>query len=460
MKKMWQAILAFFGLSGAKKDNKADLQTLMNWINSQERIDQSTKSAYQAIQKRDTLQSGRTHPYEGIILTDCLTVDSALTQYQSDKLTNYFSDASYLTQTIENGIGTELTNFQATRVQQLVSADIAQAEPLVKRIRNDLKDIENELRIFKGANGLQRPVIETAKENTKLLLWAFVIIEAFTNMLFLRSAFEPTKGLFIASIIAGINVLGNVYFGNRYREKNNIDPEKAKKGRREFYYALILITVTNALIAFARFYAATVAGNSADMGFVIESIVLVGVGYGFGIMAFNKGYSMDDPYPGYGELSRRTADLRAQFDDITTQHAQSCEKLKSQAISGHESIKLRINSASLSLSKSTPEMARAIEDWKNKRAQINQAYAQLQQVFKAVMINNSTLGDEYPSEIKNLSENPLLNQNEKQLEKFKNNKEEVVNKVNELIEQIDKSAEELHMWLKSDEAKILWSWPN
>jgi len=460
MRKIWDALAKFFGFGKETENNPDELGVLMRWISSQQRIDACTQTAYQAIQKKDTFQEGRTHPYEGTILADCLKVDSVLSRHQNEILRKRVGDASYLVATLSNGISTQLSDATPRNIAQKIGSAIAKSSPAVDKLKADLIEAEKALHIFKGANNLQQPAIEVVHSNAFYYIGFFAVVEAVANMLFLRESYEPLKGLMIASAIALINVGLSAYFGNCYREKNHLNPERSKAGKKQAFYAIAVVLLANAAIAYARYQTYSQDKLVGDGNFIFESAILFAVGVALGFVAFKKGYALDDPYPDYGSMSKLVSDLRVRFDLIATQHAEYSETVKLKATRDHDDLKQRIISSTISLETTLPEMSRCIEEWRHQRLQLDQAYRHLQQVFKAVMSANHGEGGKYPSEIKELPENTDLNHYQTQVDRYAKQKVDLKKDVDVLIAEIDKSHEELHTWMQSESAKLICRWPN
>lgn len=55
MKKIWDAIVKFFGFGEDPQSPAEKAKELMAWITSQERMDQCTQQAFQAVQKKRAL---------------------------------------------------------------------------------------------------------------------------------------------------------------------------------------------------------------------------------------------------------------------------------------------------------------------------------------------------------------------------------------------------------------------
>ena len=64
----------------------------------------------------------------------------------------------------------------------------------------------------------------------------------------------------------------------------------------------------------------------------LNSFYLFGLGVIFAFSAYWKGYTFDDPYPGYGALFRRTSDARDAYSDEHVALFKDLEDLKEQAV--------------------------------------------------------------------------------------------------------------------------------
>ena len=278
-------------------------------VSSQKRLDECSKMAFQAIQKGGALANGQTHPYEGTLKAECIKADAALSAHRVEELTRTFGDASYLIAQVHGGAGAQLAEASAHAVENQIAANISQNTPAADRLKEKLVEKERELHIFKGANGLQRTAEQPAKLNVIYYALTFAVIEAIANFWFLKQSFFPPVALLIALALAGLNVGGNVWLGNRYREKNHIDTGRSTAGKRNFIYAVALILGIGLVIAWARYDSQGPQGGLSS-NFLIESIVLMAIGVALGILAFTKGYGMDDPFPGFGPLSRSVEALQ------------------------------------------------------------------------------------------------------------------------------------------------------
>jgi len=461
MKNFWKAILNFFGFGEDPQTPSEKAKELMAWITSQERMDKCTQQAFQAIQKKEPLPpDGRPHPYEAAIKADCIKVDAALTESHANEISEKFGDVQYLINLISDGISTALNNASPSNVEMSVTGKIAQSRPETDKLKSDLDRAKDELRIFRGANALNRDALQLDKGNSLYIIGAFAFFEAIANMLFLRENISTGIAIFVALAVAGINVLGNVWFGVRYREKNHIDNSRAKKGRAYFFYALLMIILLNSFIAGYRLFEHYNDSQGITAAFFLESTVLLAVGIALGIAAFNKGYSLDDPYPEYGDLAKKVDELEHKWKEILKQHANFCEDTKQTAIGAHTNIKEKIIRSQNQLGNSLPEMARMLELWSADRRQLDHVYGGLQQMFKITMTANHPDGHSYTQAIINLDENKQLTFYQKQITELISNRESTQQVVDKLLASINQSEISLNNWIRSDSAKLLWEWPN
>lgn len=455
MTSILKKILAFFGFGDKPVSIREQFEEMFRRLTSQKTLDECSRMAYQAIQKGDTVQPGRVHPYEGVLKAECIKVDAALSAYRSEEVTRRFGDAQYLIAQINGGMTNQLSESSAAGVERQISSLISQNTPAVNALKNRLVAKEQELHIFKGAHGLQREAEKPTKSNTLYYAAAFAILEAIANLLFLRESFKPIEAFFIAIALAALNVVGNVWFGNRYRDKNHTDQGIASQGKRFFAYSALLTLSVGALIAYARFHSQSIVNGE----FIIESIVLLAIGVALGILSFTKGYAMDDPFPGYGPLSRDVEELREDLRVVSESHSTFCENVKNSADSAHSSARSRIHVATESLAETLPDLTRTLNEWEHQRDQIQEAFSQQQQVFKSIMTTHAREGTPYPETIDRIPDSPQLNALKNDLKRLTDRSDATSQEIDNLINAIDQSQAQLHHWWSSDTARNILRWP-
>ena len=461
MKKIWDAILRFFGFGDDTQTPAVKAKELMAWISSKDRMDQCTQQAFQAVQKREPLPPNeRPHPYEATIKADCIKVDAAVTESHAGEIAEKFGDVQYLINLIKDGISTALSSASPRTIEMAVTGKIAQSKPEAEKLRSDLDRAKEELRIFRGANALTRDAQYVDKGNALYIIGAFAFFEAVANMLFLRENISTAIAIFIALAVAAINVLGNVWFGTRYREKNHFDVERSKKGKIYFFYALLLILFLNSFIAGYRLLEHYNDSHGITAAFLLESTVLLIVGIALGIAAFNKGYSLDDPYPEYGDLAKKVDGLENNWNELRKLHANFCEETKQAAIGAHKNIKEKIIRSQNQLATSLPEMARMLALWAADRLQLNHVYGELQQMFKTTIRGNHVDGPLYNQNILNFDENQQLAHYTNKIQDLILNRNATQQIVDQLLASIDESEVILNQWITGEDARVLWEWPN
>ena len=455
MKKIWQSILNFFGFGAEVQTSGEKAKELMAWITSKHRMDLCTQQAFQAVQLREPLPpSGRPHPYEATIKADCIKVDSALTDSHASEISEKFGDVQYLINLIRDGISTALSSASPQKIEMAVTGKIAQNRPEAEHLKSDLDRARDELRIFRGANALTRDALQTDTRDALYIIGAFAFFEAVANMFFLRESLEGGMAIIVALAVAVINVLANVWFGVRYREKNHIDVARARKGKVYFFYALLMIILLNSFIAGYRLIA-----NEITPEFLLESTVLLIVGMALGIAAFNKGYALYDPYPEYGELAKKVEERENSWKELRKQHANFCEEVKLASIGAHKNIKDKIIRSQNQLGTALPEMARMLEMWSADRRQLDHVYGELQQMFKITITANHPEGQLYTQSILKLDENNQLTHYTNQIKELIENRGESQQMVEKLLSEIDESEVTLNRWITGESAKTLWDWP-
>jgi hypothetical protein len=457
---MIKKILLFFGFGADPKSAREEFEMMFRLVSSQKRLDECSKIAYQAIQRGDTIQQGRVHPYEGTLKAECIKADAALTAYRVEELTRKFGDAQYLIAQINGGTGAQLSEVRADAIEMQIAAVVAQNSPTVEIIKTKLAQREQELKVFMGAHGISGHYEALGKSNTLFYAGTFAILESIANVFFLRAAYDPIIALFIALALAGLNVGGNVWLGNRYREGNHTDKHRSTKGKRNFAYAVLLTLGVGSVIAAARFYAQSKVNSELDGGFLIESIVLLAIGVALGILAFTKGYSMDHPFPGFGPLARATEALQLNIQAVAEGHAVFCENLRKSSKTTYEGAKSRIHSAAANLANVLPELEKALQEWKHQRDQIDNAFCQQQKVFKAIMEVNAKQGSTYPQEIDHLPAQPQLDSRLTEVRALTGKSQTINKDVNQLTTEIDVAFNQLQQWWETARAKSLLRWPS
>lgn len=448
----------FFGFGGnvEKPDN---FERLLEELSSQKKQEEAKQKAFQAIQQGDDIYPEKNHPYESTLRTDSLMVDTACTQHHSEILKKSFGDAQYVAVLLQSGLQSELTQAAPKEIESKIRSAIAQNQADSKVILEGHQQALRDMEIFKGANGLGSAANYPERDNTLYLILALGIAEAIFNAFFLRKGINLGMSLLIALSVAIINIGGNVWLGGRYRDKNHIKSDIAKSGAVNRVYSICLILGINGLIAMYRLWYASDT-NTFTAQFALESTILFIVGIGMGVLAFNKGYALDDPYPGYGVYARRLKEWSEKLTELKKIHSEFCADLKKRADQILDTLDNKIISASEKFSLQLPEMAQELHMWESDRNKINFAYHQLQEIFKITITGYHAKGHEgYPKELLDLPVNPQLESYKTQVDRYLHRKDDLVSKVGDLRDEVKRQRNALHKWWQEPSTVELLEFP-
>jgi hypothetical protein len=231
-----------------------------------------------------------------------------------------------------------------TRVGAELAADrSALVDATADRIRAEVA-----WRGFRAING----ITDMANyPESKILHWAIIValslIETIANAFFYRNDTGLLGGFFVALAVAVVNMGSSAGLGTLFRRKNLAEPSQKYFGWAALAIFLPLTLFCNALFAAFRsaFEATADAGDGAQLreafqtawaeagGFFIghfhfgdlSSFLLFMTGLILSIIAFWKGYTSDDPYPGHSMRDRR---LKAAREAETKRQDLMKQKLK------------------------------------------------------------------------------------------------------------------------------------
>jgi hypothetical protein len=208
------------------------------------------------------------------------------------------------------------------------------AEAELGPLREDYLAARNELSDFKKKHRLARLVRVPARRWTTFgLLFVLVALESVANGLFFAkgSEFGLLGGIGTAIVISVINITSCFLAGLwpvRWINHRNVILKIVG-----LFLALAAIAGVAGLHAFAAHYRDAMASIGEDHALAmavatliaspwvldnLNSYYLFAMGLAFGLLSIYKGATFDDPYPGYGPMSRRH---EAQRQDYSDQHA-------------------------------------------------------------------------------------------------------------------------------------------
>lgn len=225
-----------------------------------------------------------------------------------------------------------------------------------KRLGDDLRGLTAEHRNFRTAHGLLGREAAFPPVSKKILLWLFlgllIVAEGAANAWFFASGLESglLGGFLYAFLFSFFNIGVATAFGRLAVPNVN----HRALGRRLCGAISILAAAALTLLfalAIAHFRDALsldLAGaeivalqnlKAEPLGLqAVQSWLLFGVSIAFASLAVLDGYKMDDPYPGYGRLTRRLHQAQDDFDDEKEWVRQELAESKAEAMATLEQL--------------------------------------------------------------------------------------------------------------------------
>jgi hypothetical protein len=255
----------------------------------------------------------------------------------ADRLTGYSIPAEFLKLQLQ-------AEDTLARLRIAASRALAELAPLQERYigaRDELND-------FRNRNRISRPPREHSRRWTALgLLFILVAVESVLNGFFFAkgSQFGLVGGIGTAIGISITNVAFSFLIG--------LWPARWKNHRNFFVRIIgLLFTITGTVLIlglhlFATHFrtATAIVGDDRAFSVAVEtmlkspwsisdlsSIYLFGMGVLFAISAIWKGYTLDDPNPGYGAVDRRATAAREAYTDAHLDLFEDLAAIKDDAI--------------------------------------------------------------------------------------------------------------------------------
>lgn len=301
-------------------------------------IDRAEATSALRLRERGAEQGALELPAASMQTLDVVEADVAA--FIQDHFERAQIDASNSVRTYDSRLNalSLIANLSSIRTQAMIALSDFKAEVVNRRgrlttSRDAIVDSYAELRDFRKDNRLRRPAHDappsTATIGTILVCW---LLETIANSMFLRlgDSMGWLGGVIAAAVVGAINVGVAAVIGRAVWPLVN---------RREIGMRIVgwvgiatwfILTVTWNLLAGHYRDAKSLALPSPEtaalgmLGSGLESIYSYGLliaGLVFAFGAAISGYKMDDPYPGYGSVSRRHAkrcdDYVADVEDAT-----------------------------------------------------------------------------------------------------------------------------------------------
>lgn len=355
-----------------KKRSSKDAQEGSAWFNS--RTGEFTDPDYKAWAEENLIeQRGADDGREGFPPADQGTMDRThieIESYVSDMATEcrrevsqYLADLMGSINSVHDETGLQILTGRAKGIaddakgayQNLVDQSTAELKPVLEEYRKQ----EAGLAEFKRNNNIGPRAADDSKSR-EAWLWiaAIFVVECLVNAFVLRDVVPAgTAGaLSMTLVITAVNVFfGALFIGEGWRSKNSIQGNTRVRGYVQVFFFSLLLIAFNILVGHGRDAMQRLEAELRSGG-TIEAFTSVGINawqqfltdpFGFesftapllmvaGFLSFAvaswKGYERDDPYPGYGRISRRTELARTDYLDQREERTEDLKKIHANAL--------------------------------------------------------------------------------------------------------------------------------
>ena len=258
---------------------------------------------------------------------------------------------------------------------------------LLFRNRRDVVDTEKELANFRAEHGIDRPPRTPISRWLGVsILTLMIVLEGAINGTFLAKGNELglVGGISVALIIATFNVAWGwvsgrlvlpltVRRGLLYRLAGFLLTPAAVGGTAAFnlgvtHYRLAVATAQPELAATRALE--TLLANPLGITDV-ESWMLFLAGCFFAFVAFFEGWRWDDPYPGYGRLTRHSEQIRDDYIEAKQEQMEELEEIRDHALA-------EIEKCARQLEKSKAEYRQALDSIKQLPVLLKQSLQHLE----------------------------------------------------------------------------------
>ncbi|WP_315777823.1 MULTISPECIES: hypothetical protein [unclassified Bradyrhizobium] len=257
---------------------------------------------------------------------------------------------AYAARLIAVSVSTELENLRLAAHNTLAKLHNAhhRAEAELGPLRERFIALRDELKEFRDANLLRRAARPPSNRHTTLGLLVFLVgAEAGLNGFFFAkgATLGLLGGIVMALGISFVNVLTSFSVGLLPMRWIN---------HRNLLIKILGLLITAAAVAalaclhgFAAHYRDATASAGEERAFAVaretlvsspltladlNSFYLFGLGLVLSTMAISKGYTFDDPYPGYGAHSRRAEEARENYSDEHALLFEDLEQIKEKTV--------------------------------------------------------------------------------------------------------------------------------
>lgn len=433
-------------------DKEVQIEERIAYLSSIERMNLAKQSSYQELQKTSAFNGNHADGNEIEIRGECSQVDILLTNNYQNICSPLIIDINAHSNKASSDISAQLIGVGAQGADAEIQACIASARSVMGDSRDKVAYTLNTLTIFKGANGINwEAEFPDSSKAAIIYIGIAMIAEAIANIFFLREGASTVNAILISALVALLNVGISAFLGTTYRWKNHINKNEHLKGTASLFLTLFFVILLNSLIAFFRIYIAKEANVSIlTPAFYLESFLLYFAGISLGMYAFNKGYRIDDVYPGYGKVYRdwllASEERSFHVEEFRVATGAVFSKIDRKLIS----LRNQINYAQKEFDNLVSTLSHAIGAWSANRKILNNAYKALISSYRGVA--NAHLGavsktpPAYFQEDVDLGESILFEESKLILEKINKDTEAREKSIISNYQKIDHARNDLLVW--------------
>ncbi|MEP1448932.1 MAG: hypothetical protein ABJK37_22700 [Paraglaciecola sp.] len=286
-------------------------------------------------------------------------------------------------------------------VRQLETTSMPEMNMKLDAIKKDLQSALNsknsqigELNKFREDHKLTKASVYPSNQNKLIGVLVFMgVLEAGLNAFFLSKAseFGLAGGFAMAAGISALNILLAFFMSTCIRNAHYNDSKKSMMG---FTFAAIIAVAVSTLALFIGHYRAALDENlelasfqavknmaDAPLGIsTFDSWILVCITFAIFMLVTWKFFKNDDPYPGYGEISRKTDAEIAKYSRYKTKADALVKQMRVELIQKFEQKYEALNQLSHSLEQdgeSIEQLERDYQSFLSQQALEYEAYCEL-----------------------------------------------------------------------------------
>lgn len=235
---------------------------------------------------------------------------------------------------------------EASKASGDFKAEVGNALNRLSNSRDAITNSYDELRQFKADTGIRRPAHPAspavATYGAIFMSW---VLESGMNTFLLKQndSMGLLGGAVAAATVGAINILGSAFVGRQLWPRTNLrDPVKRGLAWAGVAVWLVLMVAWNLLAAYFRDAKSAGLPNPEQaalemFGQGLSSIYSWGLliaGIIFAFSAAIAAYKMDDPYPGYGSVTRRHNQRCEEYAEEVADSTEELKGIRDEAIGG------------------------------------------------------------------------------------------------------------------------------